>query len=59
MLINVDFGDNYFQASGIGKTRIQNVLLVSNNLKSISDIKNKNDQIEIQRILNQSALFKI
>jgi hypothetical protein len=46
------FSDNYFQASGIGKTRIRNVILIANNYKSIVEIKKTSDQEEIKRILN-------
>lgn len=48
---DIDFSDNYFQASGIGKTRIQNVLLISGGMKSISDLKNIEEQEEIRRII--------
>lgn len=49
--VDIDFSNNYFQASGIGKTRIQNVLLVASGLKDLSDITNKDDQMEIKEIL--------
>lgn len=48
----IDFSDNYFQASGIGKTRIRNVLFISNNYKSLDDLSSDEDKREIQRIIN-------
>ncbi|MFH6936344.1 DGQHR domain-containing protein [Flavobacterium sp. FlaQc-30] len=49
---NVDFEDNFFQLSGVGKTRMKNVILSSINLFDINDIKNKNELKEYRRILN-------
>jgi hypothetical protein len=49
---DIDFSDNYFQASGIGKTRIRNVLFISNGMKSIEDIKSETDIKEIKRLIN-------
>lgn len=50
-ICHVDFSDNYFQASGIGKTRIRNVIFILNNLKSIEQIENENDKREILRLI--------
>jgi hypothetical protein len=50
----IDFSDNYFQASGIGKTRIKNVLLVSGKLIEIDKISSESDKTEILRILELS-----
>ena len=47
----IDFSDNYFQASGIGKTRIRNVIFILNNFKSIEDIKSDPDKTEILRLI--------
>lgn len=47
-LINVDFSDNYFQASGVGRSRIRNLLLYANNMFT----NNKPEDIEeMNRIL--------
>ena len=35
---NIDFNDNFFTASGIGKSRIQNIILIAAGLKNINDI---------------------
>ncbi|MGJ1198216.1 DGQHR domain-containing protein [Sphingobacterium spiritivorum] len=48
---HVNFVDNYFQASGIGKTRIRNVIFILNKLKSIEQIENENDKREILRLI--------
>jgi DNA phosphorothioation-associated DGQHR protein 1 len=48
---HVDFSDNYFQASGIGKTRMRNVIFILNKLKSIEQIENDNDKREILRLI--------
>tara|TARA_R110000868_G_scaffold161699_1_gene392470 strand:+ start:13484 stop:14695 length:1212 start_codon:yes stop_codon:yes gene_type:complete len=48
---NIDFSDNYFQASGIGKTRIRNVIFILNGFKDINDIKSETDKEEINRII--------
>lgn len=48
---HVDFSDNYFQASGIGKTRMRNVVFILNKLKSIEQIENENDRREILRLI--------
>ncbi|MFH6936066.1 DGQHR domain-containing protein [Flavobacterium sp. FlaQc-30] len=48
---HVDFTDNYFQVSGIGKTRMRNVIFILNKLKSIDQIQNENDKKEILRLI--------
>lgn len=50
-ICHVDFSDNYFQASGIGKTRMRNVIFILNKLKSIEQIENENDKREILRLI--------
>ncbi|WP_294248548.1 DGQHR domain-containing protein [uncultured Chryseobacterium sp.] len=47
----VDFANNYFQASGIGKTRMRNVIFILTKLKSIEQIENENDKREILRLI--------
>lgn len=49
---NIDFTDNFFQLSGIGKTRMKNTLLIAMGLMNISEIKNENELIHYKRILN-------
>lgn len=47
----VDFSDNYFQASGVGKSRIKRVLFVANNLMSINEIKDDGERTDIERLI--------
>ncbi len=47
----IDFNDNFFTASGIGKTRIKNVLLIQLKYRSIKDIKKEEDVGHYERIL--------
>lgn len=54
-LVDIDFDDNYFQASGIGKTRIKNVLLIKNKLKHLEEIKSESDRLDIMRIIGDFA----
>ncbi|CAM1374629.1 DGQHR domain-containing protein [Tenacibaculum xiamenense] len=49
---NVDFSDNFYTASGIGKSRIQNTILLSLGLKTFDQIKNKDHISEYKRLLN-------
>lgn len=42
--LNVDFGDNYFQASGIGRSRIRNLMLVANSWHQNLRIKDEDKQ---------------
>ncbi|WP_273015977.1 MULTISPECIES: DNA phosphorothioation-associated DGQHR protein 1 [Leeuwenhoekiella] len=46
----VDFSDNYFQASGVGKSRIKKILFIANNFSSTSDLKDI-DATNVSRIL--------
>lgn len=46
----VNFSDYYFQASGVGRTRIRNVLLYANGFVKESDLKEA-DVIEIKRLI--------
>lgn len=52
---NVDFSDYYFQASGIGKTRIRNVIFILNGIKSIEDINSETDKKEIKRLIGNAS----
>ena len=47
----VDFSDNFFQASGVGKSRIKRIMFVANNFYQISEIKEE-EQSDIKRLLN-------
>jgi DNA phosphorothioation-associated DGQHR protein 1 len=47
----VDFSDGFFQLSGIGKTRMKNVILHSMGLFDINEIKNQSELTEYKRIL--------
>jgi DNA phosphorothioation-associated DGQHR protein 1 len=50
---NVDFNDNFFQASGIGKTRIRSIILAGAEIWPIIDLK-KEDQREYARLLDSA-----
>lgn len=47
----INFEDNFFQLSGIGKTRMKNVILHGMGLFNINEIKNQSELIEYNRIL--------
>jgi len=47
----IDFTDNFFTASGIGKTRIKNTILLKLNYLSIEDISNQHDINEYLRFI--------
>ncbi|CAD0224632.1 DGQHR domain-containing protein [Chryseobacterium sp. JV274] len=49
---NINFNSPFFQLSGIGKTRIKNILLISMGLMDLDEIKNKQDVNEYRRLLN-------
>lgn len=49
---NIDFSDNFFTASGIGKSRIQNIILICLGFKTIDDIKKEEDKLNYSRLLN-------
>lgn len=51
---DIKFDDNFFTASGIGRSRIQNALLLKLKLKEISAIKNDNDVPDYKRLLKLS-----
>jgi len=48
----IDFSDNFFTASGLGRLRILNSFLIKLNLKDIEDITNPQDRINYKRLLN-------
>lgn len=48
---DIKFEDNFFQLSGVGKTRMKNVILHSMNLFDVNEIKNTNELKEYRRIL--------
>ena len=48
---HVDFSDNFYTASGIGKSRIQNTILVALKFKNLDGIKNKDHIAEYKRLL--------
>ena len=49
---NINFDDNFFQLSGVGKTRMKNVILHTMGLFNVNEIKNENELKEYRRILN-------
>lgn len=49
---NINFNSAFFQLSGIGKTRIKNILLIAMGLMDLDEIKNKQDVNEYRRLLN-------
>lgn len=49
----VDFSDNFYTASGLGKSRIQNSILIVLGYKTFSDIKNEIDRENYKRILKE------
>jgi DNA phosphorothioation-associated DGQHR protein 1 len=48
---NIDFSDNFFTASGLGKSRIQNIILLKLQLKSPQDIRNQDELVDYKRLL--------
>ncbi len=52
---DIDFSDNFFTASGLGKSRIQNTMLLRLNYKSTDKIKNSNDVVNYTRILTKPS----
>lgn len=51
---HVNFSDNFFTASGIGKSRIQNCILICIGFKRIDDIKNESDRPHYERLLSST-----
>ena len=52
----IDFTDNFYTASGLGRSRIQNTILLILEFKAMTDIRNEIDQQNYTRIL--SAISK-
>lgn len=48
---NIDFNDSFFQLSGVGKTRMKNVLLIGMQLMELSEIKNQEEVKVYKRLL--------
>ncbi|EHU4931615.1 DGQHR domain-containing protein [Vibrio vulnificus] len=48
---DIDFSDDFFTASGIGKSRIYNTLLVATGIKELSDVKNLEDAEKIKILI--------
>lgn len=46
----VNFSDNYFQASGVGKSRIKRIMFIANNFYELSQVK-EDEQPDIKRLL--------
>lgn len=51
---NIDFSDNFFTASGIGKSRIQNVILILLNYKQFDEIRKKEEIPDYKRITGKN-----
>src|SRR5690606_36068339 len=48
---HIDFSDNFFTASGIGKSRIQNTILILLNYKGFNEIRKKEEISDYKRII--------
>lgn len=48
---DIDFKDNFFTASGLGKSRIANCILIKIGLMELEKINKEEDQMEVKRIL--------
>lgn len=48
---DINFNSSFFQLSGIGKTRLKNILLIAMGLMDLDEIKNKQDINEYRRLL--------
>ncbi len=49
---SIDFSDNFFTASGLGKSRIQNALLLKLGFKKIEEIRNVKEWEDYKRLLS-------
>lgn len=47
---DIDFSDNFFTASGIGKSRIQNVILIKLGYKKINEIRKEEEKVDYERL---------
>lgn len=50
--LDVDFTDNFFTASGLGRGRMKNVILVKSGLKKLKSLSRSNDYENYQKILS-------
>ncbi|WP_298418078.1 DGQHR domain-containing protein [uncultured Kordia sp.] len=50
----IDFTDNFYTASGIGKSRIQNSILLALEFKNFEDIRNEDHIPEYRRLLERN-----
>lgn len=48
---NVNFADNFYQASGVGRSRIRRTLFLANNFITLEEIA-ENDRADFKRLLN-------
>lgn len=48
----IDFSDNFYTASGVGKTRINNSLLIKLGFKELTEINKKEEVEDYKRLLN-------
>lgn len=48
----INFSDNFYTASGLGRSRIQNTLLIILKYKNLHDIKNETDREEYRKIIS-------
>lgn len=53
---HINFSDNFFTASGIGKSRIQNSILIALNLKQLSDIRKLDEINDYKRLVEETSL---
>ncbi|MFZ4680404.1 MAG: DGQHR domain-containing protein [Flavobacterium sp.] len=49
---DIDFSDNFFTASGIGKSRIQNIILIRLGFKNLDDIRKNEEKPDYIRLAN-------
>lgn len=49
---DIDFSDNFFTASGVGKSRIQNIILIRIGFKNLDDIRNDEEKPDNIRLAN-------
>ena len=47
---DIDFSDNFFTASGIGKSRIQNIILIRLDYKKLDDIRKEEEKPDYTRL---------
>jgi len=52
---DIDFSDNFFTASGIGKSRIQNVILIKLGYKKIDEIRKEDEKGDYLRLTKSQS----